>query len=253
MAVNKNTFFQYKESRALTGYKSAWLVKNTDGGAKGLYSLVCASETVPYVFGDKETHEFDLLQSPSIGQVEGKTSLEPQDIEVLHHRDNVYRFEQLKGKVLDFMCINAEFVGYKFTGTVDYRPNNAEGDINKATVTITPMSADTTPVYDARPLIADTICFKNAIPATVKVNETVDFEKIQEGPATITVYKIDSATNQETTAVSDSDYSLSDGTKITFRTAGLRAINVSGNTGYAPWTTTVYVEDHTAPATVQED
>ena len=99
--VDNNSFFQYKESRAKAGYKSAWLVKDPETNK---YSLISASESVPYVFGDKETHEFNLLQSPVIGQVEGKMSLEPQDVEVLHHRDNAYRFYKLKGLTLDFMC-----------------------------------------------------------------------------------------------------------------------------------------------------
>ena len=85
--MNKAAFFQYNETRALSGYKSACLVKRT-GEEK--YSLVGATESVPYVFGDKETFDFNLLQSPVIGQVEGKMSLEAQDIEVLHHRDNAY-------------------------------------------------------------------------------------------------------------------------------------------------------------------
>lgn len=239
MGVDNNTFFQVKEARALSGYRSAWLVK----GASGKYSLVGATETVPYVFGDKDTFEYDLLQSPTKGQVEGKMSLDPQDIEVLHHRDNAYRYEKLKGKVHDFMVINAEFVGYKFTGTLDYRPNNAEADINRATVTITPMSASVTPVFNARNEVEETLCFASAIPATVKVGETIDLSVIQSGvTATVSAKKIADGTNVETdatTSVSSADIS-----KVTISAEGLYALTVSA-TNYAPWTTTVYVESAT--------
>lgn len=239
MGVDNNTFFQVKEARALSGYRSAWLVK----GASGKYSLVGATETVPYVFGDKDTFEYDLLQSPTKGQVEGKMSLDPQDIEVLHHRDNAYRYEKLKGKVHDFMVINAEFVGYKFTGTLDYRPNNAEADINRATVTITPMSASVTPVFNARNEVEETLCFASAIPATVKVGETIDLSVIQSGvTATVSAKKIADGTNVETdatTSVSSTDIS-----KVTISAEGLYALTVSA-TNYAPWTTTVYVESAT--------
>ncbi len=239
MALNNNTFFQYKETRALAGYRSAWLVKHPDDNS-GKYSLVAATETVPYVFGDKETFDFNLLQSPVIGQVEGKMSLESQDIEVLHHRDNAYRFEKLKGKVLEFMCINAEYVGYKFTGTLDYRPNNAEADVNRATVTIIPMDAETTPVFNARDEIKETLCFANEIPATVKTGETIDFAVKQINDGDAAGYKVSLIVGNEEQYADDVDQSDN---IITFRAPGLYAITASYY-GYAPWTTTVYVEQN---------
>lgn len=237
MAVDNNSFFQYNETRAQSGYKSAWLVKRP-GADK--YSLVGATETVPYVFGDKDTFEFDILQSPTKGQVEGKMSLEPQDIEVLHHRDNAYRFGKLKeAGSLDFMVINAEFVGYKFVGTLDYRPNNAEADVNRATVTITPMSAQTIPVFNARPEVEETLCFASAIPATIKVNDEIDLSVTQGVTPTVTAVTIADGTNAETDATAN--LSTTDIKNVTISVAGLYAITVSA-TDYAPWTTTVYVE-----------
>ncbi len=238
MGVNSNSFFQYKETRALSGYKSAWLYKDLD---LGKYCLIGATESVPYVFGDKETFEFDILQAPTKGQVEGKPSLEAQDIEVLHHRDNAYRFEKLKGKTIDFMTINGEYVGYKFSGTVDYRPNNAEADVNRATVTITPMSAEATPVFNARNEIAETLCFASAIPATVKVNEEFDLSVIQTITPSYKMVKIGD-NNAETDAIAS--LVTTDAKKSTISAEGLYAITVydSAKT-YAPWTTTVYVEE----------
>lgn len=240
MAVNDKSFFQYKETRALSGYKSAWLVKDLDIGK---YVLVGATESVPYVFGDKETFEFDILQAPTKGQVEGKPSLEAQDIEVLHHRDNAYRFNKLKEKgTLDFMTINGEYVGYKFSGTIDYRPNNAEADVNRATVTITPMSAEAIPVYNARAEIAETLCFASGIPATVKVGAEFDISVIQKDKATVTyeVYEIgaDNAETKDTTSLTSTDP-----TKATMSKSGLFAITVKDTAEqYGSWTTTVYVE-----------
>lgn len=240
MAVNENSFFQYKETRALSGYRSAWLVYDAD---LGKYSLIGATETVPYVFGDKDTFEFDILQASTKGQVEGKPSLEAQDIEVLHHRDNAYRFNKLKGRTLDFMTINGEYVGYKFSGTLDYRPNNAEADVNRATVTITPMSADATPIYNARPLIAETLCFANGVQATVKVGEQFDLTIVQKITPNYTVYEIDQD-NKETLDTSSLTETTEDNkTKGSFSKSGLFAITISDPAEtYAPWTTTVYVE-----------
>lgn len=240
MALTKNAFFQYKETRALSGYKSAWLYKDPE---LGKYCLVCATESVPYVFGDKDTFEFDILQSPTKGQVEGKMSLESKDIEVLHHRDNALRFEKLKGKTLDFMTINSEFMGYKFAGTLDYRPNDAEADVNRATVTITPISAEVTPVYDARSEIVETLCFASSIPATVTAGDKLDLSLMQSGVTA--TYKSSKLNDDGKTWGAETSMSAEmDGSYEAPATEGLYAITASA-TGYAPWTTTVYVESAT--------
>ena len=238
MALTENAFFQYKETRALSGYKSAWLYKDPD---LGKYCLVGATETVPYVFGDKDTMEFDILQSATKGQVEGKPSLEAQDIEVLHHRDNAYRFNKMKGKIIDFMSINGEFMGYKFSGTLDYRPNNAEADINRATVTITPMSADATPVYNARSEIAETLCFASAIKATVKVGEEFDISVVQT--TATTTYKMVKIGDNNVETDATTSLTSTDPKHATISAEGMYAITVSDTAeAFAPWTTTVYVE-----------
>ena len=241
MALTENAFFQYKETRALSGYKSAWLYKDPD---LGKYCLVGATETVPYVFGDKDTFEFDILQSSTKGQVEGKPSLEAQDIEVLHHRDNAYRFNKMKGKTIDFMTINGEFMGYKFSGTIDYRPNNAEADVNRATVTITPMSADATPVYNARSEIAETLCFASAIKATVKVGEEFDISVVQT--TATTTYKMVKIGDNNVETDATTSLTSTDPKHATISAEGLYAITVSDTAeAFAPWTTTVYVESAT--------
>jgi hypothetical protein len=238
MAVNENSFFQYKETRALSGYKSAWLVYDAD---LGKYSLIGATETVPYVFGDKDTFEFDILQASTKGQVEGKPSLEAQDIEVLHHRDNAYRFNKLKGRTLDFMTINGEYVGYKFSGTLDYRPNNAEADVNRATVTITPMSADATPVYNARDEIAETLCFASGIKATIKVDEEFDIS-VKQTTATVSYKMVKIGENNAETEATAS-LTSTDPKHAKISAEGLYAITVYDTAeAFAPWTTTVYVE-----------
>jgi hypothetical protein len=246
MAINSNSFFNYTESRALSGYKSAWLYKLPD---EDKYHLLAATTSVPYVFGDKDTYEFDILQSPTKGQVEGKMSLDKKDVEVLHHRDNAYRFDQLKGKTIDFMAINAEFVGYTFNGTLDYRPNDAEADLNTATVSITPMSADATPIYDARTLIEETLVFKYSIPATQEVGKAIDFDfAIAVTSPSYTIKYYDATNKVWKDAIQSTDYVISGtkATEITFKTAS-RLYSIEGSAdGYASWTTTVYVEPSTS-------
>lgn len=239
MSIDKDSYFKYLEHRGQSGYRAAILVKNAyDDDAK--YSLLVASETVPSIFGSQDSFEFDLLNSPVKGKVDGKMSLEDKEVEVLHHRDNVYRFEKLKGKVLDFLFVDSQFVGYKFSGTVSYRVNDASADVLRGTYTITPMSADPTPILDARSLCQETLCFSEVIPDTIKVNGTIDLSLAQSTVSpTYSVMKI-SDKGSETAATSDTDYALSDNV-MTIKTHGLFAITASA-TDYASWTTTVYVE-----------
>lgn len=243
MALTENSFFNYVEGRGQSGYGAAILVKDPNNGTDGKYSLLVASTTVPSIFGSSDSFEFDLLNMPTKGKIQGKPSIEAKEVEILHHRDNAYRMYKLKGQTLDFLVIGKEFMAYKFVGTIDYRPNDGSSDVWMGTYTITPMSAEPTPVFDARGMIANTLTFANAIPSTVKTNVEVDLTTVW----TVTtpsykVVKIAAETNAETNAVQSSDYVVT-GSKIKFNNEGLYAVTVSDTAGtYASWTTTIYCE-----------
>ena len=235
--MDKNAFYKYVESRGQSGYGAALLVK--EPGAM-LYSLLIASTSVGFVSGGSDSFEFDLLNSPSKGKIMGKSSLEDKEVEFLLHRDNVYRLEQLKDKTLDFMYFTPDFMGWKFNGTIKYRPNDAGAGVLMGTYVISPMSADETPILDVSSLIQETLCFSNSIPDTIEVgaNSTVSqkFELVQSVTATFDVSKYNA-----TTGVWSDDNSVSfSSSTATFSTAGLYAIKASAS-GYAPWTTTVRV------------
>lgn len=235
MPITKDSYFKYLEHKAQSGYRAALLVKEQSAT---LYSMLVASETVPSVFGTVDSFEFDLMNSPVKGKVEGKMSLEDKEIEVLHHRDNVYRFELLKGKVLDFMVVDGEFVGYQFSGTLSYRMNDATSDILRGTVTITPMSASTTPIMDARALCQETLCFSEAIPESVGVGVALPLGIVQGVTASYTISQYNEDTKTWGTATNLT--ASTGGAYNAPSTAGLYAITASAS-GYAPWTTTVRV------------
>lgn len=243
MALTENSFFNYVEGRGQSGYGAAILVKDPDNGTNGKYSLLVASTTVPSIFGSSDSFEFDLLNMPTKGKIQGKPSIEAKEVEILHHRDNAYRLQKLKGKTLDFLVIGKEFMAYKFVGTIDYRPNDGSADVWMGTYTITPMSAEPTPIFNARPMIANTLTFANSIPDTVKANVDVDFTTVWSNvTVSYKVVKIEAGTNAETTAAASTDYVVTE-SKIKFNNEGLYAVTVSDTTGtYASWTTTIYCE-----------
>lgn len=242
MALSENAFFQYKETRALSGYKSAWLYYDNDIQK---YRLIGLTETAPYVFGgDNDSFEYDILQAETKGLVQGKPTVETKTVEVLHHRDNVYRFEKLKGKTISFMTINGEFVGYKYEGTLDYRPNDAEADVNRATVTITPMNANSTPIYNARDDVAETLCFAHPVDATVKVGQIFDLS-VKQDVSTIS-YQMMKIAKDGKESEATSKLTSTDPSKSSISEAGLFAIKAYDTAGiFASWTTTVYVESAT--------
>lgn len=248
MAVDNNSLFKYEEHRAQAGYKAAILVKLQTATK---YSLLVASETVPSVFGTQDSYEFDLLNSAVKGKVAGKITLEDKEVEVLHHRDNVLRFEELKDKVLDFLYIDSQFVGYKFSGTVKYRVNDATADVLRGTYTITPMSADPTPYLDVRGMIEETVCFEGSIPETVKVDATdvtVDISIVQAGASGVPTFKFkkyNSTTRTWSDAVSTELSAITSNGRstLTIDTTATGLYSITANlTNYASWTTTIYVE-----------
>lgn len=233
--IANDAYNKYLENKGQSGYRAAILVSET-GDVEGGYSLLVASETIPSIFGSVDSFEFDLLNSPVKGKIAGKMTLDDKEVEVLHHRDNVYRFEKLKDKTLNFMVVDSQFVGYKFVGTVSYRMNDASADVLRGTYTITPMSADPTPVLDARPYCIETLCFSSVVPDDMDAGKTLNLSVVQTN-ATVTyaAKKIaeDGTETPDATAIAGNVFTAP-------AEGGLFAITASAS-GYAPWTTTVYV------------
>lgn len=236
--MDNKSFYKYQEMRASAGYGTAWLVKEQNAGK---YSLLVATETNPSVFGSQDSFEFDLLNSPVKGKVAGKVTLDDKEVEVLHTRDNVYRLSKLAGKVLDFVYLDNSLGGYKYTGTLSYRVNDASADVLRGTVTISPMSADTNYYFDLRNEIEEPLYFAEVIPETVKKGDNINAIVVQSD-ASVT-YSYAKLANDGTETADTSTFTNADG-KLTVSdsaTTGLYVITAKAS-GYASWSTTVYVE-----------
>lgn len=253
--MNKDAFFKYVETRGQNAYGSAILVKEQNADK---YSLLIASETVPAVFGSQGSFEFNLVNSKTIGKIPDKMTLDDKEVEFLLHRDNIYRLESLKDKVLDFLYFTPDFMGWHFTGMISNRPNDATAEILRGTYTITPMSADPTPIMDARYLIMETIVITDVVPDSVQVGTTAvsipvvcDVDgfsisvvvKSEQGTSTASKF---TATAGE---VTDNKGVVSiTGTSSSATDYAIAYITVS-KTGYASWTTTVALQGGGASTT----
>lgn len=233
--IANDAYNKYLENKGQSGYRAAILVSET-GDVKGGYSLLVASETVPSIYGSNDSFEFDLLNSPTKGKIAGKMALDDKEVEVLHHRDNVYRFEKLKDKTLNFMVIDSQFVGYKFVGTISYRMNDASADVLRGTYTITPMSADPIPVLDARPYCKETLCFSSVVPDDMDAGKTITLSVVQSDA--VVTYKV-AKVNEDGTEADEASAVV--GNVFTAPASGGLFTITAEAEGYAPWTTTVYV------------
>ncbi len=249
--MNKEAFFKYVETRGQNAYGSAILVKEQNADK---YSLLIASETVPAIFGSQGSFEFNLVNSKTIGKVPDKVTLDDKEVEFLLHRDNVYRLETLKDKVLDFLYFTPDFMGWHFTGMISNRPNDASAEILRGTYTITPMTADPTPIMDARSLVMETISITDVVPDSISVptgstGVTLPIVCDVEGFSTAVVIK-DGVTGATASKFTATGSGAATGNKATITITGNAAtatdyaiayITVS-KSGMASWTTTVALQ-----------
>ena len=230
---------KYCDNRVMNGYGSQLLFK--DFGEK-FYHLFVPLETAPNVSGSVDTFDFDLLTCPSKGQVEGKESLDKKDVDFLWHRDNVRRLEELQGRVLDFMVVYPDFTARTFTGTIKVRPQDTSADIARGTFTITPLSASSTTILDARDLIQDTVVFANQIPASVVMTGSTHTVEIKTDPTTAT-FEVTSDNEAFSGAIAEGKLTITHSGST--KDYGIILIKASAD-GYASWTTSIAVESANA-------
>lgn len=228
---------KYCENRAMNGYQSALLYKESN---ETLYHLVLPLESAPTVSGSVDTFDFDILTCPSKGQVEGKESLDQKDVDFLWHRDNVLRLESMQGRVLDFMVVYQDFTARTFTGTIKVRPQDAGADIMRGTFTITPMSARAGTILDARDLIQDTVVFTNSIKPMLNMTGNSETIEVKTDPTTAT-FTVESDNSNFNGSVSGNTLTINytgDGDEVEYAVITITA----SAEGYASWTTTIAVQ-----------
>lgn len=242
-------FETFDDKRAQIGAGSALYVKLP---TEDKYSLALPLEGVPMVIGAPESVEFDITTSTTRGRVEGKIILEEKEVNFLAHRDNFLRLNELVGKDLDFLAVNADYSGWKYSGTISFRQEDtASGELSKGVIKITPKTAEQTPIEDVRDLLKPTVKFASTIPADVKLSSPTGTEVItvETSPtdATLTVSTNQSGSFTAEFGSGDSSKKLTitgtngSGTDEKYGVVYIKA----SKEGYASWTTTIAV---TVPA-----
>ena len=138
------------------------------------YVLFMPLETLPSVVGSTNTVENDVTTSRVIGKIKGKKTIDDKDVTFLWCRDNIERLNQYVGKQLKFLVSYKDGTGWKFSGEIVYKPDDAgASDKVNGTFTIIASHCDdvaTSNVYD---LMAKTCIITNEdLPSEVRLEKT---------------------------------------------------------------------------------
>lgn len=228
-------FDKFDELRAHSGVGCCLYAKNESGK----YSIFMPLETTPSVMSTPATIDIDVTSSDSITNIEGKAKLEDKDVDFLLHRDNLRRLKEYANKgIIDFLIVNHDFTGVKFSATISYKQNDtSSSDPTRGSIKITPVKSEGF-IDNVYPLLQRTAKFTNGIKEVVELDSTNDtysfLAEVNPTDSTITVASEDDTI---VTIAKDSDkYTITrvkEGSAIVTLTAS--------KTSLASWTTTILV------------
>ena len=136
------------------------------------YVLLLPVETLPSVVGSVNTVEHDVTTLRSIGKIKGKISIDDKDVTFLWCRDNIERLNQFIGKQCDFLVSYRDGTGWKFSGEITYKPDDAQSsEKTTGTLTIIASSAEAVATSDVRDIMAKTCAIVNSdLPTEIVIN-----------------------------------------------------------------------------------
>lgn len=240
-----NIYQKVDDTRANIGVGTQLNIWDDTLGENGKYRLFIPLETVPSVVGSTETVEVDLLTSSIKTKIEGKSTVDDVDVEFLWHRDNLKRLREAEGEEHKFLISYPDYTGWKFTGKIKYRPNEATSDKLTGTITIIASSVDEHETEDVRDVLAKTCVIDTPLPAALTLKKSSDPYKYKVS-STISGATFTAKSTSDTIASADVPTSTSGDTKeltITPKAKGYCIVEVTASaTGYASWTTTIAVE-----------
>ena len=189
----------------------------------------------------------DQLEKTVIGNesktyVKGRKDNPQITIPFYAHRDNYRILEEAKETPQEFLRVNPDLTGIKYSGEVDYSTDNTDvGSLIQGTLTITVNRYDGY-VDDVSSLIENTAIITNTIPESVTITKTAGDNHtatitVDTAPAAATVAAVSETTSVATVSVSSKTITV---TGVEVGTA-IVEITTSG-TGLASFKRTFIVE-----------
>ena len=211
---------EINDTRAMTDIGAAIFVKR--GGATK-YSLWLATTNIPATGSAPEQVETTVNTSRKKTYTYGRQDTPQKECTFMAHRDN---FEILKGdynKQLDFLQINPDGTGWKFSGFVSFYQDEVSVGSNltgKAVITVS--SSEELPTINVADIIEETVTFISSVPADVQL----------EGTASETINIVTDPADATLSAITDTEgvatvTAEGNGIKITGVKAGSAIIKVT--------------------------
>ena len=156
------------DRRAMTDIGSAIFAKR-NGASK--YSLWLATTNIPATGSAPEQVETTVNTSRTKTYTYGRQDSPQKECTFMAHRDN---FEILKGdynKQLDFLQVNPDGTGWKFSGFVSFYQDEISVGSNltgKAVITVT--AREELPVTNVSDIVEETVTFVSSVDADVTLN-----------------------------------------------------------------------------------
>lgn len=185
--------------------------------------------------------EKTVIGNPSKTYVKGRVDNPQITIPFYAHRDNYRILNAAKSQVQEFLRVNPDMTGIKYSGEVDYSTDNTDvGNLIQGTLTITVNRYDGY-VDNVSDIIENTAIISSTIPEYVKVTTTgagnTATISVDTVPSTATITATSETTSVATVAVSNKTVT------ITGVAAGTAIVEIATSaTGHAAFKRTLVVE-----------
>lgn len=138
-------------------------------------------------------------------QTAARKSIDQKEFTFFAHRDNFRTIAKDYNQQRDFLQINPDGTGWKFSGQVSmYQDSTSVNNNMTAKAVITVSSAEELPRENVLDIIQDTVTFSNSLPATLIISGTgKETISVSTDPTDATVTVESSATTVATAAIAD--------------------------------------------------
>ena len=190
------------DNRAMSDMGAALFAKR---GGETKYSLYLPLTNIPATGSANETIDTTVTTARQNTSVAGRSNPGQKECTFQAHRDNYEKLKEDYGKVIDFLQINPDGVGFKFQGKVTFYQDEVSIGANlTAKLVITVTNSEELPINNIYDLIQDTAIFETAIPAVVKLAaDGEELVTVEVDPVEATVTAKSEATSIATATLAD--------------------------------------------------
>lgn len=198
---------EINDTRAMTDIGAAIFVKRS-GASK--YSLWLTTTNIPATGSAPEQVETTVNTSRKKTYTYGRQDTPQKECTFMAHRDNFEILRNDYNKQLDFLQVNPDGTGWKFTGFVSYYQDEVSTGSNltgKAVITVT--TSEEQPTINVVDIIEETVTFLSAIPDVVEIAKSGTYKlSVVTDPADATLAATSDAEAAATATVSEKEITI---------------------------------------------